>query len=178
MRLRELTREDWPALLALNQASVLELSELDERRLEFILSLAHRSLAVENKAELVAFAVAIAPGTPYDSRNYRWFGARYERFLYLDRIVVAAPMRRRGIGAQIYEAMEATAASFERMVCDVNVLPANEVSLAFHAARGYGEIGRLSHGPEKVVALLSKELERSGRSRRACARARTIQAEK
>ena len=158
MNLREVTRADWPQLLALNLASVAELSELDERRLEFILSLAHRSLAVESAGDVVAFALAIAPGAPYDSANYRWFGARFERFLYLDRVVVAGPLRRRGVGTQLYDAMEAAAGRFDRMVCDVNVLPPNEVSLAFHAARGYREIGRLVHGPEKAVALLSKEL--------------------
>src|SRR5207245_6643028 len=36
--LREVARADWPALLALNRASVRELSELDEPRLGFILS--------------------------------------------------------------------------------------------------------------------------------------------
>ena len=158
MNVREVTRADWPRLLALNLASVRELSELDERRLEFILSLAHRRLAVESAGDVVAFALAIAPGTPYDSANYRWFGARFERFLYLDRVVVAGPFRRRGIGARLYAAMEAAALPFERLVCDVNVLPPTEVSLAFHAARGYREIGRMAHGPEKVVALLSKEL--------------------
>jgi predicted GNAT superfamily acetyltransferase len=43
-------------------------------------------------------------------------------------------------------------------VCEVNVRPANPASLAFHTARGYRELGRLEHGPEKVVALLAKEL--------------------
>jgi uncharacterized protein len=158
MELREITRADLPALLALNLASVTELSELDAGRLELIMSLSHRSLALESAGAPVAFALAIAPGMPYDSSNYRWFAARFERFLYLDRIVVAAPLRRRGLGAQLYDAMEGAAAPFRRMVCDVNVIPPNEPSLAFHAARGYHEIGRLAHGPEKVVALLSKEL--------------------
>ncbi len=159
MKLRELTRADWPAALALNLASVRELSELDEQRLEWISSLAHRRLAVENEGELVAFALAIASGTTCDSQNYRWFGARFERFLYLDRVVVAAPLRRRGIGTRLYDAMEAAAGRFDRMVCDVNVLPPNHASLAFHAARGYTEVGRLAHGQEKVVALLSKDLQ-------------------
>jgi uncharacterized protein len=158
MRLRELTRADWPALLALNLDSVRELSELDEQRLQWILSLAHRGLVVESEGEVAAFALAIASGTEYDSENYRWFAARFERFLYLDRVAVAASQRRRGIGAQLYDAMEVAAASFERMVCEVNVLPPNHASLAFHAARGYVEVGRLAHGPAKLVALLSKEL--------------------
>ena len=159
VELREITPTDMPQLLALNHASVQELSELDLRRLQLILSLAHRSLAVERAGEVVGFALAIAPGTSYDSRNYRWFGARFERFLYLDRVVVATPLRRRGIAGRLYDAMEATPGRFQRMVCDVNVLPPNEPSLAFHAARGYLEIGRLAHAPEKVVALLSKDLE-------------------
>ena len=159
MTLRAVTREDWPRLLALNLASVRELSELDEQRLQAILSLSHRCLVVESAGEVVAFALAIAPGSAYDSRNYRWFADRFERFLYLDRVVVADGQRRRGAATRLYDAMEASAASFARMVCDVNVRPRNDASLAFHGARGYRELGRLAHGSEKVVALMSKELE-------------------
>jgi uncharacterized protein len=158
MKLREITRADRPTLLELNLASVRELSELDEHRLESLLSWAQRGLAVESEGAIVAFALAIAPGAPYDSGNYRWFGARFERFLYLDRIVVSDAMRRRGIGGRLYDAMEATAAGFERMVCEVNLHPPNDASLAFHTARGYVEIGRLEHSGGKVVALLTKEL--------------------
>ena len=158
MTLRAPTSADWPRLLELNRASVRELSELDAQRLRAILSLAHRGLVVDSAGEVVAFALAIAPGTVYDSRNYRWFGDRFERFLYLDRVVVADGQRRRGLATQLYDAMEGTAASFGRMVCDVNVRPRNDASLAFHGARGYREIGRLAHGAEKVVALMSKEL--------------------
>lgn len=161
MTLRELTPADWPRVLELNLASVQALSELDERRLRWILSLAHRGLVVEDDGEVVAFALAIASGTDYDSDNYRWFTAHYERFLYLDRIAVDASLRRRGLGAQLYDAMEAAAASFGRMVCEVNLLPRNDVSLAFHAARGYVEVGQLAHGEDKLVSLLSKELEQT-----------------
>jgi uncharacterized protein len=158
MKLREITRADWPTLLELNSASVQELSELDEQRLGSLLSWAERGLAVESGGAIVAFALAIAPGAPYDSDNYRWFDDRFERFLYLDRIVVSDAVRRRGIGGRLYEQMEATAVGFERMVCEVNLRPANEASLAFHTSRGYVEIGRLEHPEGKVVALLTKEL--------------------
>lgn len=158
MLLREPTRADWPRLLELNQASVNELSALDEARLELVLSFAHRSLVVESDGEVVGFAIAVAPGVPYGSDNYRWFGKSFDEFLYLDRVAVAESMRRRGIGAQLYGAMESAAQPFGRMVCEVNLVPRNEVSLAFHESRGYREIGRLEHNPEKVVALLSKEL--------------------
>jgi predicted GNAT superfamily acetyltransferase len=158
VQLRELSRADWPAVLELNRDSVQELSELDEQRLEWLVSLAHTALAVDSDSELAGFALAIAPGTSYDSENYRWFGARFERFLYLDRITVSAHLRRQGIATRLYDAMEAAARSFERMVCEVNVQPPNPASLAFHGARGYVELDRLAHGEHKLVALLAKEL--------------------
>jgi uncharacterized protein len=159
LKLRELTRADWPRVLVLNDASVQELSELDDERLRWILSLAHRSLVVEDDAgEVAAFAIAVASGTSYDSVNYAWFAERYESFLYLDRIAVSASMRRRGIATRLYDAMEAVAEPLGRMVCEVNVKPPNPASLAFHAARGYAEVGELRIGPEKLVRLLAKEL--------------------
>jgi len=157
-QLRALERSDWPAVLELNEASVRELSPLDEARLQYILEHAHAALVVEREDEVAAFAIAIAPGTPYDSANYRWFAERYERFLYLDRIAVGAPHRRRGLGALLYDAMERAARPFGQMVCDVNVRPRNDASLGFHAARGYEDVGRLEHGDVKTVALLRKEL--------------------
>jgi predicted GNAT superfamily acetyltransferase len=157
MGLREVERADAPRLLALNEASVQELSELDEERLQYVLALAYRSLVVEHDGELVAFAIAVAPHTDYDSRNYRWFAERFEQFLYLDRIAVAASHRRHGFGALLYDAMEQSAGPQGRMVCDVNVEPPNEASLAFHEARGYRRLDLLKHAA-KTVALLSKDL--------------------
>ncbi len=157
MRLRALARADWPAVIALNRASVNELSHLDEARLEYLLACSHRALVAEEDGAVVAFAVAMAPGAAYDSDNYLWFAARFERFLYLDRIAVDARLRRRGVAARLYDDMEAAARAFGRMVCEVNLEPANDASFAFHQARGYREIARLQH-PAKLVALLSKEL--------------------
>jgi len=155
---RALTRADWPTVLALNEASVRELSPLEQARLQYILELAHLSLVAELDGAVAGFAIAIAPGAPYDSANYRWFAERYERFLYLDRIAVDRAQRRRGLGALLYDAMEDAARPFGQMVCDVNVRPRNDASLAFHAARGYEDVGRLAHGQEKTVALMRKLL--------------------
>lgn len=159
IRIRELERRDHDRVLKLNQASVQELSPLDEPRLEYILALAHRSLvAASADGDVIAFALAIAPGTDYDSLNYTTLGEMFESFLYLDRIAVADSARRKGLGAALYDAMEIAAAPFGRMVCDVNIEPRNDASLAFHAARGYREVGELAHGDVKTVALMSKEL--------------------
>jgi predicted GNAT superfamily acetyltransferase len=159
MRLRDVTADDHAALLSLNQASVRELSPLDGRRLRYILALAERSLLIEHDGEPLAFAIAIAPGADYDSRNYARVSELLHRFLYLDRIAVAEHARRQGLGAMLYDAMEDAARAFGRMACDVNVRPPNEPSLAFHAARGYRPLEHVEHD-DKTVVLMCKELGR------------------
>lgn len=158
MTLRDAARQDWPRLLELNAASVVELSPLDGQRLRYILGLAHRCLVIDGDDGVSGFAIAVAPQTDYDSANYRWFGERYQRFLYLDRIAVGAAHRRHGLGALLYDEMEDAARPFGQMVCDVNVEPRNDASLGFHAARGYEDVGRLAHGEVKTVALMRKQL--------------------
>jgi predicted GNAT superfamily acetyltransferase len=160
MLLRELTDADLPRVLELNQDSVQELSALDGTRLRYILALAHRAFVVADEDDVLAFAIAIAPGTNYDSRNYARLSERFERFLYLDRIAVAASARRQGLGAMLYDTIEDAARAFGRMVCDVNIEPRNDASLAFHAARGYEPLEELTHADKRVV-LLSKELSAS-----------------
>lgn len=157
MTLREIEPRDHAAVLALNQDSVRELAPLDEDRLRYILAMCHRALLVERDGQVLAFALALAPGADYDSRNYARLSELYDSFLYLDRVAVAAGARRRGLGAMLYDAIEDSAREFGRMVLDVNVEPPNEPSLAFHAARGYQPLEQLEHA-EKTVVLMSKEL--------------------
>jgi predicted GNAT superfamily acetyltransferase len=163
MEVREIVEGDWPQILELNEGSVSQLSELDRSRLEWIVSLSDRSVAIDDEGGIVAFAIALTADTGYDSRNYRWFDSHFDRFYYLDRVVVAEPFRRRGLATRLYDLMEAEAAArFGRMVCDVGYEPPNEASLAFHAASGYSQLTRLHYGGEKAVALLCREFEPVG----------------
>jgi predicted GNAT superfamily acetyltransferase len=158
--LRPLTAADHPAVLALNAESVAVLSPLDEARLTEIAARCTAAFVVEDAAgAVVAFCLALPEGTDYDGDHHRWFAERYDRFLYLDRIVVAAGARRRGVGSLLYDACEAIAAAHGRMLCEVDVEPPNPTSLAFHAARGYVEVGRRTGPTGKAVALLAKELQ-------------------
>lgn len=82
---------------------------------------------------------SVGPGTAYDSINYRWHDERLADHTYLDRIVVHDAYRRRGLASLLYDEVEQGAL----VSLEVYVDPPNEASLAFHAARGYTEVGRL-----------------------------------
>ncbi len=81
-------------------------------------------------------------------------------FLYIDRVVVAPAFRGRRLADRLYDDFEAVARArgIRTILCEVNAEPPNPVSLAFHARRGFTEIGRQPYGEGKTVALLRREI--------------------
>jgi len=95
------------------------------------------------------------------SPNFLWFGARYPRFVYVDRIVVASSARGRGCARRLYRDLfqHAAEAGHERVVCEVNSNPPNPASDAFHAALGFVEVGTASvYDGSRTVRYLSHAL--------------------
>ena len=120
-----------------------------------------RLVMVADDGEPAGFIVALAPGLPYASENYTWFGARSSDFLYVDRIVLAPRLQSRGVGPRLYAAVEdaARADGATEITCEVNLRPPNPGSLAFHARLGFVEVGRQqTKGGATEVALLAKPL--------------------
>lgn len=118
-------------------------------------------VATDEDGAVAGFVLAIAPGAPYESVNYRWFDARGDDFLYVDRVVVAATHRRRGVATKLYDAVvaRARATARDRVTCEVNIRPANDASLAMHRDRGFVELGRQdTTGGTLTVALLSLDV--------------------
>jgi predicted GNAT superfamily acetyltransferase len=146
------------ALLALNNDHAQELSWLEPARLQHLVEQAYLARRIGN---LDAFLLAFDQSAGYDSPNFLWFRARYPRFVYVDRIVVAASARGRGHARRLYDDLfrHAVAAGHARVVCEVNSRPPNPASDAFHAALGFVEVGTASvHDGSRTVRYLSCEL--------------------
>ena len=155
--LRPLRESDVPAVLALNEANVEVLSAMDEAELASVESLADRFDVLDVDGAFAGFVVTMRAGTAYGSAYYGWFNQRFERFYYLDRIVLHPDFRRQGLGGFVYDEIEQVAASFGRLCLEVNLVPPNDPSLAFHAGRGFVEVGQ--YGDEQhLVSLLEKPL--------------------
>ena len=152
-----MTPDDVPAILALNERNVVKLAPMDEPRLWQLRGWAERFDVVDVDGTFAGFVVVFPSGSPYDSENYRWFSERYPAFAYLDRIVLHEDFRRRGLGTLVYDVVEADAQRHGRLALEVNLVPRNDVSLAFHARRGYTEVGRLGDD-EHLVSLMEKRL--------------------
>lgn len=147
--------------LALNNANVPELNELDGPEVARLASLAEAALVAEVDGQFAGFCWAIGPGQPYGSLNYGWFSRTYEQFAYLDRIAVLPEFRRLGIGRAFYDVLiDRLRGSWPLLTCEVNVRPRNEASLQFHHAIGFREVGQQdTDGGKKTVSLLALPLD-------------------
>jgi predicted GNAT superfamily acetyltransferase len=148
--------EPSPALLALNNAHAVELSWLEPERFAHMVAMAFLARQV---GEDDGFLLTFDQDAAYDSPNFLWLKARYERFVYVDRVVVAGHARGRGLAGQFYKALfEAAAkAGHTRIVCEVNSDPPNLASDAFHEKLGFEPIGEASlDGGKKTVRYLMR----------------------
>ena len=146
------------ALLDLNNAHATELSWLAPETLNHLLGMAWRTWRIGRADGLM---IALDETADYDNPNHRWFRARYDRFVYVDRIVVAQHARGKGTARRLYEALigEAIAAGHARIVCEVNLDPPNPQSDAFHAALGFEAVATASiRDGAKTVRYLVRPL--------------------
>ena len=158
--LRPLRETDVAEVLTLNEANVDMLAPMDEARLRELHELADRFDVLDVDGAFAGFVMTFGPGSSYDSENYQWFTRRHQRhgsFYYLDRIVLHEKFRRRGLGGFVYDEIERVATPYGRLSLEVNLVPPNEASLAFHARRGYVEVGQLGDD-EHRVSLMEKAL--------------------
>lgn len=190
-RLRRLSSDDTRALdavLALNQRCVPRVGSLVKERLVEILDLSAFAVVAESRPvpgpgpadpthpdrgpdpatwRLDGAIVVLGPGVAYDSPNYRYYEERLSAglapgpFRYVDRIVVAPDIQRRGVGRRLYEAVfdDARHAGAAEVTCEVNLDPPNPGSQAFHRRLGFVEVARQwTYGRTVEVQLLALSL--------------------
>lgn len=160
MKVRDLVRNDLDWLHALNQACVPEVNSLTSDDLWRIAEATAYACAVETEDGPLGAILAFAPGADYGSENYQWFQARYDDFLYVDRIMVSDAARGLGVGKALYQALfDFASGRWTRIGCEVNERPPNPLSLGFHQKSGFEIVGRQeTDGGAKSVALMVKPL--------------------
>ena len=145
-------------LLALNNAHATELSPLALADFDRLIQTSFFAAALEDGA---AFLIAFDQTAAYDSPNFLWFRERYDRFVYVDRVVTSLLARGKGHAKALYANLfeRAKRDGHSRIVCEVNLIPPNPASDAFHAALGFAEVGRAPiHDGTKTVRYLLRSI--------------------
>ncbi|MEM6627457.1 MAG: GNAT family N-acetyltransferase [Pseudomonadota bacterium] len=157
MRVRDATPDDAAWVVALNAASEPHVGPMDRAHYLALASMAAAVRVAEADETPLGVAILFAPGAAYGSENYRWFEENAPRSLYVDRVMVAAAARCRGVGKALYEDALALGEvlELEGVSAEVNDAPPNPVSMAFHASFGFETltVRPLSDGNKRVAML-------------------------
>lgn len=144
-------------VLALNNQHAKETSFLQPVQLERLIE---RSYFVKTVGELDAFLIVMSHNSPHDGINFSWFKKRLDSFAYIDRIVTAEHARGQGHAKALYlDLMEkAKADGFEMVCCEINHIPPNPGSVAFHQKLGFEMIDTAALEENKTVGYWIKKL--------------------
>lgn len=156
--------------LAIDEASLaraLELNnrhavELSHQTLDQFRSLVGLACFARWSPDRSGFLIALDERASYANPNFAWFRQRYPAFVYIDRVVVEAAQRGRGVARHLYEDLFAEARRSGRslVVCEVNAEPPNPASDAFHARLGFTVVGTAHLADRgKTVRYFGKTLD-------------------
>jgi hypothetical protein len=145
------------ALLALNNDFAVELSALNAEKAHHLVRHAFMARVIGHQALLLAFDQDAA----YENPNFHWFKERYDRFIYIDRVVVAPARQGWGWARLLYESLfeRARERGHAHVTCEINVDPPNPRSEAFHTGLGFEAVGQaILPGARKTVRYFCKAI--------------------
>lgn len=162
MLLRPYRPDDLAAVHGINDGAVPAVGATTPDELAHIAAESVIALVVDVDATVAGFCLVLGPHADYGSQNYAWFSERYDDFVYLDRVAIAPPFHRRGIGRALYAEVERLVAerrpAAREFALEVNLRPRNDTSLAFHAELGFSEVGRRETEYGALVSMMVKPL--------------------
>ena len=146
--IRDVREHELDSVLALNNAAGPTILPFDQARLRHFFESAEYFRVAERDGTLAGFMIGVGSEGGHDSSNFRWFAERYDRFFYIDRIVVASRRRGGGVGRAFYaDAQSYAELRYPLLACEVFLDTANDPSLPdpallFHGSFGFREVGQ------------------------------------
>ena len=145
---------DLDQMFAINQENIPEVGDVKNLdRLKDLIEWSSHVIVVRSH-EIAGFIILMRENITYDSLNYEFFNGQDQAFLYVDRIAIKDGHRRQGLGRMIYEETIEIANQLHVMTCcEVNTVPRNDPSLAFHKSFEFREVGTKDYDDHSVVYL-------------------------
>ncbi|MDY1591837.1 MAG: GNAT family N-acetyltransferase [Methanofastidiosum sp.] len=148
MSIRRAEEKDLPSVLDLNNR---ESKWVGRKEIDFFKKYVDIPIfnVFETDERIVGFLMAMDQNTNYDSINFLWFKDKFNKFYYIDRVIVDESMRGKGIASLLYRELIDIKLDIP-LVAEVSINPSNDGSVIFHEKIGFKEVGTLTSGDKKV----------------------------
>jgi predicted GNAT superfamily acetyltransferase len=154
--IRKVRASDLQSIVSINAREEEKTSPIDLARITQLNSWSTYHRVAVKEDQVVGFLLVMSNASGYDGANFRWFVDRYSNFLYVDRIVIDPVYAGTGVGTALYGDLIdfARGQGHVALCCEINVLPPNPISHAFHARFGFREVGLSNEvDAQKVVSF-------------------------
>ncbi len=158
--IRDVREHELDLVVAINNSAGPSILPMDAEKVRFFWEHADYFRVLEQDDVVTGFLVGFSDQAPHDSPNFRWFRERYDNFLYIDRIVIAAPRRGGGRGRAFYaDTMSFAEPRWAKLCCEVFLGIGYDPALLFHGSFGFREVGQQTmDGTELRASMLMKDL--------------------
>lgn len=148
MSIRRAKEKDLPSILDLNNR---ESKWVGKKEIDFFQKYMYIPIfnVFETNERIVGFLMAMDQNTDYDSINFLWFKDKFNKFYYIDRVIVDESMGGKGIASLLYRELIDIKQDIP-LVAEVSINPSNEGSVIFHDKIGFKEVGTLTSCDKKV----------------------------
>src|SRR4029453_6498064 len=139
LSIRPLMPADVAKVLNINVVARPNVAALDRLELARLAELSPTHIVAADGDAVCGYALNFGRDDDYDGEEFLVLKSLIAQpFVYIDQVAVAGPVRTQGIGRRLYEALGRAASDrgISRLCCEVNTMPANPGSLAFHARLG------------------------------------------
>jgi predicted GNAT superfamily acetyltransferase len=161
LSIRTLVPADVDQVLSLNAGAQPNVAPLDNAELARLRALPGVHLVAVQREVVLGYVLTFARDDPYDGEEFLTLRSLIpQSFMYIDQVVVLGSVKGTGLGRRLYGSLEHTALArgARFLCCEVNTVPPNPDSLAFHSRLGFSSIGSLATRDGRNVTLLQKRL--------------------
>ena len=158
--LRDAKHSDIDQIVQINKSAIPAVNYVSYNEFEWFLNRKlYFKIAENSHGAISGFLLVLPSGLEYKSLNYKWFSGRYDKFAYIDRIVIMNEFKKNGIGKSLYLDLEKNISEYKLISCEFNIEPPNPISKKFHESLNYENVGyQLTENETKKVSLMIKKI--------------------
>jgi predicted GNAT superfamily acetyltransferase len=161
LSIRTLMPADEDQVLEINVEAQPNVAVLDHVEFSRLMGLSRTHIVAADWETVFGYALSFDRDDAYDGEEFLELRSLISQpFMYIDQVAVVGSAQGTGIGRRLYKVLEHTA--WERgircLCCEVNTMPPNPGSLAFHSRLGFSTLSSFATRDGRNVVLLEKRI--------------------